>query len=554
LHLHFVLALTFTFAFARWLGFDIYICICICTLAWLWHLHLHLHFGLALAFTLTFALWLGFDIHIYICTLAWLWHLHLHLHFGLALTFTCSFTFAFELWLAWFWHLHLHLHFGLALAFTFAFTPWLGFGIYTCIYACIYICIYTLTCLALAFTFAFALWLGFGIYICICICTLAWLWHLHLRFGLALAFTFTFAFTLWLGFDIYICICTLAWLWHLHLHLRLRLHLHFGLALAFTFVFAFAAYKLPLCSGRLFQQIYDGEKTVDARIRYPSYTRIKVGDILEFRWKDCVVYRRVVGVSVYSDFETMLKIQGVRACLPHLKERDYNGALKFYHSLTNYAQLAIEHRVVAFRLGTIQVPPFQPWNRLQIKKLEKMLKPETCGLWLTRFASGSFARVYKLKFVKKVQQQLPGNMQVTSMTLSHHHHQLHDPLTNDHRHHTYTHDDLHHPGRTAEKYCRAHAKINAEASRSKKGVCCDSIDCPAPASSPCSVRASYTSRVVDKQVGPHLPSIHPSTHPFITCAPVIDPNAHACSCTNTGGTMKHCVTTSQKSVYVTVVL
>ena len=157
---------------------------------------------------------------------------------------------------------------------------------------------------------------------------------------------------------------------------------------------------------------------MDARIRYPSYTRIKVGDVLEFRWKDRVIYRRVVAVSVYSDFKTMLKIQGVRACLPHLKERDYNGALKFYHSLTNYAQLAIEHRVVAFRLGTIQVPPFQPWNRLQIKKLEKMLKPETCGLWLTRFASGSFARVYKLKFVKKVQQQLPGNMQVTTTTLA----------------------------------------------------------------------------------------------------------------------------------------
>ena len=123
-------------------------------------------------------------------------------------------------------------------------------------------------------------------------------------------------------------------------------------------------FKLRLNSERLFQQINDQEKTIDARIRYPSYTKIQVGNVLEFRWFHREVYRRVSAIYVYDGFEDMLKTHGVRACAPHLEEGDLEGALNFYHSFPDYKRLAKSCGVIAFRLGDIQVSPAVPWNRL----------------------------------------------------------------------------------------------------------------------------------------------------------------------------------------------
>ena len=96
---------------------------------------------------------------------------------------------------------------------------------------------------------------------------------------------------------------------------------------------------------------------IRAHTRYPSYERIKAGDALFFSWKDRLVMRNVVQVSAYSDFESMLRHEGVRACLPHLKDDDFTAALRVYHSFPDYKTKAKHYGVVAFKLAPLNRTP-----------------------------------------------------------------------------------------------------------------------------------------------------------------------------------------------------
>ena len=96
---------------------------------------------------------------------------------------------------------------------------------------------------------------------------------------------------------------------------------------------------------------------IRAHTRYPSYERIKAGDALFFSWKHRLVMRKVVQVMEYSDFGSMLRHQGVRACLPHLKDDDFTAALRVYHSFPNYKMKAKHYGVVAFKLAPLNRTP-----------------------------------------------------------------------------------------------------------------------------------------------------------------------------------------------------
>ena len=96
---------------------------------------------------------------------------------------------------------------------------------------------------------------------------------------------------------------------------------------------------------------------IRAHTRYPSYERIKAGDALFFSWKDRLVMRNVVQVSAYSDFESMLQHEGVRACLPHLEDEDFTAALRVYHSFPDYKTKAKHYGVVAFKLAPLNRTP-----------------------------------------------------------------------------------------------------------------------------------------------------------------------------------------------------
>ena len=171
--------------------------------------------------------------------------------------------------------------------------------------------------------------------------------------------------------------------------------------------------KLLSRDERTYQQIVDRSKIVDCRIRYPSLKKIKVGDVVFFSWSSTKIYKRVVGVFVYNDFTSMLQAQGVRACLPHLQDSDIDIGVRTYHSFrgrsgSTYEALAKKHKVVAFKLGDVVVPPINALTRPQASALTKILTDGTpTATWLKRIACGSFATVYQLRDLTQIVDKMP---------------------------------------------------------------------------------------------------------------------------------------------------
>ena len=101
-----------------------------------------------------------------------------------------------------------------------------------------------------------------------------------------------------------------------------------------------------------FQQLKDGEKTVESRPYYPSYRSYSVGDYIMFQTGTEILCLRIEQKHVYPDFKTMLRNEDVRECLPdHVG--DLLDAEKTYHSFRNgsYERLAEKYGVVSFRLS-----------------------------------------------------------------------------------------------------------------------------------------------------------------------------------------------------------
>lgn len=98
----------------------------------------------------------------------------------------------------------------------------------------------------------------------------------------------------------------------------------------------------------LFDKIEAEEKTVEARIAIPKYTKLKIGDIITFLCATKTVSRKIIGRAMYVTFEQMLKAEGIYNCLPGVKS--FNEAAQFYLGLKNYANLERKFGVVAFRL------------------------------------------------------------------------------------------------------------------------------------------------------------------------------------------------------------
>ena len=101
-----------------------------------------------------------------------------------------------------------------------------------------------------------------------------------------------------------------------------------------------------------FQQLKDGEKTVESRPYYPGYRSYSAGDYIMFQSGSEVLCLRIEQKHVYPDFETMLRNEDVRECLPdHVG--DCLDAVDTYHSFRNgsYERLSEKYGVVSFRLS-----------------------------------------------------------------------------------------------------------------------------------------------------------------------------------------------------------
>ena len=78
-----------------------------------------------------------------------------------------------------------------------------------------------------------------------------------------------------------------------------------------------------------------------------------MGDTLCFKWKHSEIFKRVVVVFAYNNFKSMLQVQGVRSCLPHLNDGDIEGAVNVYHSFRDYEKLAKKFQNIFLTLKSL---------------------------------------------------------------------------------------------------------------------------------------------------------------------------------------------------------
>ena len=148
--------------------------------------------------------------------------------------------------------------------------------------------------------------------------------------------------------------------------------------------------KIPLKSP-YFEHVKSGLKTVDARIFFPKYRRLlHPGDVLKFVNSDTKTFilKKLTSMKPYDNFELLLKTEGVRSCLPNLKDGDVDAGVQLYHSFKangeSYVELETKHRVVALRLGDVCTVPHRPVARTNMTDLgQVVIPPSTSSQFLT---------------------------------------------------------------------------------------------------------------------------------------------------------------------------
>jgi len=147
--------------------------------------------------------------------------------------------------------------------------------------------------------------------------------------------------------------------------------------------------KIPLRSPH-FEHVESGLKTVDARIFFPKYYRLHPGDVLKFVNSDTKksILKKLTSMEPYDNFELLLKTEGVRSCLPNLKDGDVDAGVQLYHSFKangeSYVELEPKYKVIALRLGDVCTIPHRPVTRTNMTDLgQVVIPPSTRSQFLT---------------------------------------------------------------------------------------------------------------------------------------------------------------------------
>ena len=147
--------------------------------------------------------------------------------------------------------------------------------------------------------------------------------------------------------------------------------------------------KIPLRRPH-FQYVESGLKTVDARIFFPKYHRLHPGDVLKFVNSDTKtsILKKLTSMKTYDTFRLLLKKEGVRSCLPNLKDSDVDAGVQLYHSFKangeSYVELEPKHKVIALRLGDVCTIPHRPVTRTNMTDLgQVVIPPSTRSQFLT---------------------------------------------------------------------------------------------------------------------------------------------------------------------------
>lgn len=104
--------------------------------------------------------------------------------------------------------------------------------------------------------------------------------------------------------------------------------------------------------------VIKGTKTVEGRLAKGEWTKIKVGDIIEFTNNDLSVKVEIIGIRTYNNFREMLKFEGIDKCLPSLatlpEMKDYevsiDNGIKFVYNKYFSAEDQYKYNVLAFEL------------------------------------------------------------------------------------------------------------------------------------------------------------------------------------------------------------
>ena len=147
--------------------------------------------------------------------------------------------------------------------------------------------------------------------------------------------------------------------------------------------------KIPLRSPH-FEHVESGLKTVDARIFFPKYHHLHPGDVLKFvnSYTKTFILKKLTSMKPYDNFRLLLKKEGVRSCLPNLKDGDVDAGVHLYHSFNangeSYVELEPKYKVIALRLGDVCTIPHRPVTRNNMTDLgQVVIPPSTRSQFLT---------------------------------------------------------------------------------------------------------------------------------------------------------------------------
>ena len=107
-----------------------------------------------------------------------------------------------------------------------------------------------------------------------------------------------------------------------------------------------------------YEQMENGEKTVESRPNYPCLRDLVPGTLVEFsnRFSGESFLAKITSRRISRDFATMLRKETIQSCLPDHDPEDLQRAVNTYHSFRNgtYKFIARKHGVVSLRFTHVE--------------------------------------------------------------------------------------------------------------------------------------------------------------------------------------------------------
>ncbi len=98
-----------------------------------------------------------------------------------------------------------------------------------------------------------------------------------------------------------------------------------------------------------FEAIRLGAKTIETRAATNKYRKIEQGDILEFTCGKNRLVKKVNGVSLFEDIDTLAKTLGFKRIMPQVSS--LKKAKEVWQSFPKYREKIKKYGIIAFELG-----------------------------------------------------------------------------------------------------------------------------------------------------------------------------------------------------------